>query len=162
MKRDRNLRRIKLIVMDVDGVLTDGKIILTEDGREIKNFYAQDGLGIEMALKNGLIIAWITGRKSKIVEKRAKELNVKELYQNVEDKLNHLHHLIKKYNLKFSEVAYIGDDVNDLQAMNICGFSFAVYNAQKVVKDKADYICKNSGGNGAVREAINLILKAKE
>ncbi|PIU67882.1 MAG: 3-deoxy-D-manno-octulosonate 8-phosphate phosphatase [Armatimonadetes bacterium CG07_land_8_20_14_0_80_40_9] len=155
-------KKIKLIAMDVDGVLTDGKIILGEKGEEYKNFFAQDGMGINLALEAGLDIAWISGRESKVVEARACQLKVKEVYQGIEDKSRSLTQVVKKHNLSLNQVAYIGDDLNDIPALQRVGLAIAVANAVEEVKKKADFTTKRKGGEGAVREAITLILKAKE
>lgn len=154
-------KKIKLIAMDVDGVLTDGKIILGEKGEEYKNFFAQDGMGINQALEAGLDIVWISGRESKVVEARARQLKVKEVYQNVEDKSRSLTQVVKKHNLSLDQVAYIGDDLNDIPALQRIGLAIAVANAVEEVKKKADFTTKRKGGEGAVREAITLILKAQ-
>lgn len=155
-------KKIKLIAMDVDGVLTDGKIILGEKGEEYKNFFAQDGMGISLALEAGLDIVWVSGRESKVVEARARQLKVKEVYQGIEDKSKFLSRIVKEHNLSLGQVAYIGDDLNDIPALQRVGLAIAVANAVKEVKKEADFITKRKGGEGAVREAITLILKAKE
>lgn len=119
-------------------------------------------MGINLALEAGLDIAWISGRESKVVEARACQLKVKEVYQGIEDKSRSLTQVVKKHNLSLNQVAYIGDDLNDIPALQRVGLAIAVANAVEEVKKKADFTTKRKGGEGAVREAITLILKAKE
>ncbi len=155
-------KRIKMIVMDVDGVLTDGHIILGSEGEELKNFYVQDGQGIALALQKGLIIALVSGRKSKVVERRAKELRIKEVYQNISKKIEVYSRLLKKYGLKDEEIAYIGDDLGDISSLKKAGLALAPANGVEEVKGIVHYVTRASGGRGAVREAIDIILKAKQ
>ncbi|MCK4648377.1 HAD hydrolase family protein [bacterium] len=155
-------KKIKMIIMDVDGVLTDGRIILGSKGEELKNFYVQDGQGIALALQKGLIIALISGRNSKVVERRAKELKIKEVYQNISKKIKVYSQLLRKYSLKEEEVAYIGDDLGDIPPLKKTGLALAPANGVEEVKGIVHYITRSSGGRGAVREAIDIILKAKQ
>ena len=150
--------KIKLFISDVDGVLTDGSLILGNNGEEFKSFNSQDGMGIKLLQKNNIDVAIITGRSSNIVKNRAEELSIKEVYQGIDDKIKIFNKLLDKYSLKGSEVSYIGDDLNDLVVLNEVGLSFSVKNGVKKVKENVDYITDNSGGNGAVREAAELIL----
>jgi len=150
--------KIKLFISDVDGVLTDGSLILGNNGEEFKSFNSQDGMGIKLLQKNNIDVAIITGRSSNIVKNRAEELSIKEVYQGIDDKIKIFNKLLDKYSLKGSEVSYIGDDLNDLAVLNKVGLSFSVKNGVKKVKENVDYITDNSGGNGAVREAAELIL----
>lgn len=154
------LSRIKLLAMDVDGTLTRGEMILLE-GRQIKLFNVYDGLGIRLAMNYGLEIAWITGNTSPSVTERAESLGVVDVYQGARYKSEALRDLARIHNLDLSEIAFIGDDLNDLPAFDIAGFRFAVNNASQEVKDRADIITQRSGGYGAVREAIEIILKAR-
>ena len=154
----KKARNIKMIISDVDGVLTDGKIIIADNGLELKAFNAQDGMGINMAQKRGIRFAIITGRISKIVEIRAKELNIEDVYQDIENKTEVLELIMDKYNLKKEEIAYIGDDLNDLSVLNKVGLPATVNNGVREVKEAADYIAAKNGGDGAVREIINFIL----
>lgn len=151
-----------MIIMDVDGVLTDGRIILGSEGEELKNFYVQDGQGIALALQKGLIIALVSGRRSKAVERRAKELKIKEVYQNISKKIEVYSRLLKKYSLKDEEVAYIGDDLGDIPPLKKAGLALAPVNGVEEVRDIVHYVTRASGGRGAVREAIDIILKAKQ
>ena len=153
------MSKIKLLAIDVDGVLTDGGMYYSHSGEELKKFNTRDGMGIAMLQKKGLVVALITGEKSKIVMRRAKKLRIKEVYLGIEDKLEIVKKLCKKYKVSESEVAYIGDDVNDICIMKEVGLSIAVADATESVKTCADYITKARGGNGAVREVCDLILK---
>ncbi len=155
-------RRIKMIIMDVDGVLTDGRIILGNKGEELKNFYVQDGQGIDIALRRGLVITLVSGRKSKVVERRAEELKIKEVYQNIAKKIEVYSKLLKKYSLKDEEVAYIGDDLGDIPPLRKAGLAISPANGVEEVKRIVHYVTRASGGRGAVREAIDIILKAQQ
>lgn len=155
------IKKIKLLVMDVDGVLTDGKITFTEDGKEIKSFFVQDGMGINLWLKAGFKLIIISGRKSKIMRNRAKELGIKEIYQKIDDKSKILKLLLNKYKLKLENIAYIADDLNDFEAFKKAGFKIAPSNACKEIKKISDYITERKGGEGAVREIIEVILKER-
>ncbi|MEN6371872.1 MAG: HAD hydrolase family protein [Armatimonadota bacterium] len=152
------LNRIKLLAMDVDGVLTDGSMVYGSES-EIKLFNVMDGLGIRLAIAAGLEIAWITGNVSAPVTARAKSLMVAELYQGQRYKSVALKEIAGRKGLLLDEVAYIGDDLNDLPAIEAAGAAFAVANAASEVKTSADFITERSGGHGAVREVIEMILK---
>lgn len=158
----KKAKRIKMVIMDVDGVLTDGRIILGSKGEELKNFYVQDGQGIALALQKGLIIALVSGRKSKVVERRAEELRIKEVYQNIPAKIEVYHRLLSKYGLKDEEVSYIGDDLGDVLPLRKAGLALAPANGVEEVKDVVHYVTRATGGRGAVREAIDIILKAQQ
>lgn len=155
-------KKIKMIIMDVDGVLTDGRIILGSKGEELKNFYVQDGQGIDLALRRELIIALVSGRKSKVVERRAEELKIKEVYQDITEKIKVYRKLLKKYGLKDEEIAYIGDDLGDTPPLKKAGLAISPANGVVEVKKIAHYVTRASGGRGAVREAIDIILKTKQ
>ena len=150
---------IKLIAMDVDGVLTDGSIIYGAGDLEIKVFYVKDGQGITLARRAKIEIAFITSRVSDALIKRAKDLGVIEVHQGVKDKWECLKKIIKRYNITPKEVAYIGDDIIDIPVMKKVGFPVAVADAVEEVKNIAKYITKTPGGRGAVREVIEMILK---
>ena len=154
-------RHIKLVILDVDGVLTDGSIILDNEENEFKSFHVRDGHGIKMLKKAGLIVAMITGRQSKVVERRARELGITEVFQRCHDKRVVYRHLIEKYSIDSGEVAFIGDDVVDLPLLRGAGFSVAVADAAEEAKSAAMMITKNKGGRGAVREVSDFLLKAK-
>lgn len=149
---------IKMLIMDVDGTLTDGKIYIGLQGEIMKAFNVKDGLGINKLCLNGIIPVIITGRKSEIVANRAKELNITEVHQGIHDKVEIIKLISKKYKYNFAEIAYIGDDENDLECMNLCGLRGCPSDAEGVVKKIANFVCKCNGGNGAVREFIDYLL----
>lgn len=150
---------IKMIIMDVDGVLTDGSITLSESGEELKTFNIKDGMGIVLALKAGIKIAFLSARYSKALALRAKEIGVTEIHHGSSKKISVVEKIMKDNSLKAEDIAYIGDDLNDIPAMKITGFPCAVGDAIKEVKDIAKYISGEKGGRGAVREIIEYILK---
>ena len=154
-----NLKNIKMLVMDVDGTLTDGKIYYGNNGEIFKAFDVRDGYRLIKCEDYGIITAIITGKSSEIVAGRAKDLKIKEVYQGISNKIEILTKLIEKYSLSSSQVAYIGDDVNDLECMAYCGFSACPADALDEVKTQVDYVCKNIGGHGAVRELIDMIIR---
>lgn len=153
-------QKIKLLCMDVDGTLTDGKIYMGESGELMKVFDIKDGYGIhEILPKYEIIPVIITGRKSKFVENRARELEITEIYQGYHNKLPILDKLMEKYECNPQQVAYIGDDILDICCMEKCGVRACPSDAVAEVKKISNYICKNKGGNGAVRELIDWIVK---
>jgi len=154
------LRRIKLLLMDVDGVLTDGRFYYTDDGREFKAFDVKDGFAIRLAGLAGLKFGIITGKMSTIVERRAEELRIGEVHQGYFNKLDVYRDIIDRLKLFDTEVAYIGDDLFDLGVMKKVGFSACPADAVDEVRESADYIASREGGRGAVREVIEMILKA--
>jgi 3-deoxy-D-manno-octulosonate 8-phosphate phosphatase (KDO 8-P phosphatase) len=156
------LRNIKAIFLDVDGVLTDGTVIYGSDGVEMKIFDIKDGFGITNAIYCGIRVGIITGRQSDLVKRRASELGIVDLYQGSIDKVTPFEEIKKTYSLESSEIAYVGDDILDLPVLGKAGFSAAPANAVREVKMKVDYVSKARGGQGAVREIIDLILKAQK
>ncbi len=158
---NKKLKNIKLILFDVDGVLTDGKIILDSDGKEYKNFHAHDGFGIVKAKQAGIIIGLISGRTSDIVDKRAHKLGIDIVLQGIDDKLEAFRTLKRENNISEKETAYIGDDEFDIPLLKAVAFSAAPANAIKAVKKSVDYVTKSDGGNGSAREIIDMILNAK-
>lgn len=151
--------KIKLLVMDVDGTLTNGEITFNDLGVESKNFNVKDGYGIGViAPKNGIICAIITGRKSNIVKVRCEEIGIKYLYQQVDDKCKCLKELAHSLNVSLNEIAYIGDDLNDLNAMSLCGLKGCPNDAVQEVKNNVNYISNLNGGQGAVRDFIEFII----
>jgi len=147
--------------MDVDGVLTDAGMYYTESGDELKKFTTRDGMGIKLLQAAGLVTAFITREKTTIVERRGQKLAVPEVHQGVDDKLAVLTTVAKKYGLTLDQAAYIGDDVNDLEALRAVGFSAAPSDAMLSVLKAVHYVCKKKGGEGAVREIADLILAAR-
>ncbi len=153
-------KKIKLLLLDVDGVMTDGSIILDSSGNETKCFHVRDGHGIKLIQKAGIHVGIITGRSSEVVNIRARELGITEVHQGVHDKILVYDAIILKYGLKDEEVAYIGDDAVDLSIFKRVGFAAAVADADPSVKPYVDLITKSAGGRGAVREVINFIIKS--
>lgn len=157
-------KKIKCLVMDVDGTLTDGKIYMGANGEMMKAFDIKDGYGIhDILLPNGIIPIIITGRCSKIVERRCKELGISEIHQGISDKREFLLTYCKEQNIALKECAYIGDDLNDLQCMQLIkknkGIVGCPADAVKEVQNIADFKSKNNGGHGAVREYIKWIIR---
>jgi 3-deoxy-D-manno-octulosonate 8-phosphate phosphatase (KDO 8-P phosphatase) len=160
MKNGEIMTTIKLFVMDVDGTLTDGKIYIGDAGEFMKAFYAKDGLAIrEMLPAHGITPVIITGRNSAIVENRARELGVKLLFQGVSDKLALLEKFAANRGLALEEIAYIGDDINDLACIAACGFGACPADATDEVKRHADYVSAKLGGAGAVRDFAERVIK---
>ncbi len=149
---------IKLIVLDVDGCLTDGKIIYSADGIESKNFNVKDGLAIATWIRMGHQVAIITGRQSSIVKKRADELGIQYLFQGIKDKDRVLKELVESLGLKFYEVGAIGDDLNDYNMLKIVGRSFTPRDGVKEIRELVESVLTCSGGNGAVREMIDTLV----
>jgi len=149
---------IKLLVLDVDGCMTNGYITFDENGIESKSFNVKDGLGITTWIKIGGEVAIITGRSSKIVQRRAKELGIVHLYQGVKNKKEVLQTIITALNITPQEVAVIGDDLNDIGMIRLAGRSFAPANATDVVKREVETVLSKNGGEGAVREMIDIIV----
>lgn len=163
LKKSRSaaLKAIKLLLLDVDGVMTDGGIYYSESGEESKKFNIQDGYGIVKLHRAGLKSGIITGRVSKIVARRAKELGIEEVAQNLENKLEVYTSIKKKLGLRDEEIAYIGDDEFDIPVLKSVAFSAAPADAVDAVKKHVMYVCKRRGGEGAVREVIELILRSR-
>jgi 3-deoxy-D-manno-octulosonate 8-phosphate phosphatase (KDO 8-P phosphatase) len=157
----QELQQIKLILFDVDGVLCSGDISYLDTGQEIKTFDVQDGMGITLAHLAGLMTGILTGRKSKAVSRRSRELKITVLSQGEFNKWQPYQQIKKKLKLQDQEICFIGDDVLDLPVLKAVGFSVAVANGREEVKAVADYITVAKGGRGAVREVIDLILKGQ-
>jgi 3-deoxy-D-manno-octulosonate 8-phosphate phosphatase (KDO 8-P phosphatase) len=159
-KMKANLADIKLLVLDVDGVLTDGAIVIDADGRESKSFNSVDGHGIRMWRRAGLKVAFISGRAADAVSRRARDLEIEHVFQGCHDKLPVLEELLEKEKLAPQQVAVVGDDLPDLPMMRYAGFAATVPGAVDEVRQNADYVTARPGGSGAVREVIEYILKA--
>jgi 3-deoxy-D-manno-octulosonate 8-phosphate phosphatase (KDO 8-P phosphatase) len=155
------LKKIKCVAMDVDGVLTDGRIIIDSNGVETKNFDVQDGFGIVFLKKCGIKTAIISARKSGVIAHRAKDLKIDKVYAGVCPKLSAYERMLKEFKVLDEEVCFIGDDLPDLGVMRRCGVSVAVANAVSEVKQIADYVTVKGGGRGAIREIVELILQAQ-
>jgi 3-deoxy-D-manno-octulosonate 8-phosphate phosphatase (KDO 8-P phosphatase) len=156
-------RKIRILITDVDGVLTPGQIILDNEGNEMKAFHVRDGHGIKMLQRAGIPVGIITGRKSKVVELRAKELGIEPhlVHQGALDKLIAFQGFVKEHGYADDEVAYIGDDIVDIPVMSRVGLAFAVGDAEEYVKESAHLVSARDGGKAAVREIIDYLLKAK-
>ena len=154
----KKAKKIKIIFLDVDGVMTDGGIIVDDDGVESKNFFVRDGLAIVVAIKKGIKFAVISGRYSKVVELRMSELGIHDVHQNAMNKVKVFESILAKQNLMAGDAAFIGDDVNDLGVLEIVGLSAAPADADETVKSQVNMVCNSGGGKGAVREMIELIL----
>ncbi|PWK47794.1 3-deoxy-manno-octulosonate-8-phosphatase KdsC [Pleionea mediterranea] len=155
-------RQIQLLIMDVDGVLSDGMVYYTNNGDEIKNFNIKDGLGIKLMHQAGIKTAIITGRQSAIVERRAKELGISHIVQGAPDKRNAFQSILAAENLTADQVAHVGDDLPDLPLMQLAGLGIAVKDANWFVRQHADWITDESGGKGAVRNIAELLLTSRE
>jgi len=153
---------IKLIVLDVDGCLTDGRIIYSSDGVESKNFNVKDGLAIATWIRMGNQVAIITGRQSDIVKRRADELGIQHLFQGIKDKDRVLKELVETLNLKFYEVGAIGDDLNDYNMLNMVGRSFTPQDGAKEIKEIVKSVLTRNGGDGAVREMIDTLVNEND
>jgi 3-deoxy-D-manno-octulosonate 8-phosphate phosphatase (KDO 8-P phosphatase) len=151
-----------MVIIDVDGVLTDGKIIVDAKGEETKNFHVLDGTGIKYLQRAGLDCAIISGRKCAAVEHRLRELGITDVFQGALNKIEAYEQIVAKYNLKDEEVCFIGDDLMDIPVFRRVGFSAAVPDAPQEVKEFATYITKTPGGQGAVREVVEKILKFQD
>ena len=163
LKKDvlEKIRKTKILVLDVDGVLTDGGIFYDDDGVETKRFDVKDGHGIKLAMKAGIDVAIVSARESRAVQCRAKNLGIELVYMGMLDKLPAIQEILNNKSLKINEVAYVGDDIVDLKVIGRVGFSVAVQDAVKEVRDRVDYVTAKAGGKGAVREVVELILKSQ-
>lgn len=161
MEHRERAQKIKMIIMDVDGTLTDGTLLVMPDGEELKSYNVKDGTGIMLAHLAGLKTAIITGKVSESLQKRAEKLQIAEVYQGILNKKRVLTEIQGRNGLKEEQIAYIGDDVGDLEIIKSVGLSGAVADAHPAIKKHCHFICKNSGGKGAVREFIDFILEAQ-
>jgi YrbI family 3-deoxy-D-manno-octulosonate 8-phosphate phosphatase len=161
-KVSRNvLQRIRLFATDLDGVLTDGGMYYAESGDEWKKFNTRDGMGIKLLQRAGIITAIVTQERTKLVARRAEKLTIPELHQGVMDKLSCVREMAARHGLTLSQVAFIGDDINDLETLKEVGFSATPADGMPTVAAAVDYICRKKGGEGAVREIIEMILEAQ-
>nr|MBI3614430.1 HAD-IIIA family hydrolase [Nitrospirota bacterium] len=151
-----------MLATDVDGVLTDGGMCYSDSGDEWKRFHVHDGMGIKLLQRAGLLTAVITQEQTKLVARRAEKLAIPEVHQGAYDKLAVLRDIVKRHGFDLSQVAYIGDDVNDLAVLQAVGFSAAPADAVLAVRKAVHYVCRKKGGEGAVRELADLILTAQE
>ena len=154
-------RRLRALILDVDGVLTDGRVTYLADGGESKTFHVRDGIGVQLVLAARIRVAIISGRASEIVERRGRELGIEPILQGVEDKVLAFERLLNDFDTPESDVGYIGDDLPDLPILRRVGLSFAVADAAPEVRAAAHVVLRAGGGRGAVREACELILKSR-
>ena len=156
------LKGIRLFATDVDGVLTDAGMYYSESGDEWKKFNTRDGMGIKLLQRAGLITAIVTQERTRLVARRAEKLAIPELHQGVMDKLSVIREMAALHSLSLQQVAYIGDDVNDIEALKAVGFSAAPADGLPQVLKVVDYICRQKGGEGAVRELVEMILLSRD
>ncbi len=157
----RRAQRIKLLLLDVDGVMTDGGIVMNHEGEEIKRFDVRDGHGIRLLMSAGVQVGLVTGRSSRVVTHRAKDLGIRLVYQKAYNKLVAYQKIKTKTGLSDPEIAYVGDDIVDLPVLRRVGLAMAVKGAEENVKRRVDYVTKQRGGRGAVREVVELLLRAQ-
>ena len=155
-------RRIKMVLTDVDGTLTDGRLTVLPDGEELKSYHVKDGMGVLLAQLADLKLGIITGKTSKGLEKRAERLKIDEVHQGAIDKKPIFEEILKKYALRSEEVAYIGDDLGDLEVIQSVGLAAAVGDAHPLIKKHAHYVCRKNGGQGAFREFVEFIIAAQK
>ena len=158
---DKKAKKIKLLVMDIDGVLTDGRIIYTDSGDQLKFFDVTDGMGLALLSRAGFKSAVLTTKKSKIVTRRSKDMHIDKVYQNALRKSEVFNKILTDFGVLAEEVCFIGDDVVDIPVLKRVGFAVCVPNAVPEAKSEAHYITKREGGRGAVREVIEIILKTQ-
>ncbi len=156
------IRKIKLLMLDVDGVLTDGGIFYNDMGGEAKRFDVKDGHGIKIAIRAGIDVALVSARESRAVQYRAKDLGIELVYLGITDKVRTLEEIMEKKSLKPDEIAYVGDDLVDLRVIKRVGFSACVRDASAEVLDRVDYVTTRPGGKGAVREVVEVLLKSQD
>lgn len=155
-------KKIRLLLLDVDGVLTDGKLYYSEDGSEAKAFNIQDGQGIKLLQRNGIEVGIITGRSSNLLARRASELGIDMVVQGREDKLTALNELLEAHDYRLDEIAHVGDDLPDIAVIRRVGLGIAVANANHFVAQHADWQTNTPGGQGAIREVAELILDCQD
>jgi YrbI family 3-deoxy-D-manno-octulosonate 8-phosphate phosphatase len=158
---DEAIKKIKCVLTDSDGVLTDGGMYYSENGDELKKFNTKDGMGFKLLREAGIITGIITGENIELVRRRADKMKVDEVFLGIQDKMKILNEVCSKYNLDYEEIAYIGDDINDLDVIKTVGLGCTVNDGMECVKEVAKVITKAKGGEGAVREVVEIILKAK-
>jgi 3-deoxy-D-manno-octulosonate 8-phosphate phosphatase (KDO 8-P phosphatase) len=155
------IRSVSFLILDVDGVMTDGRIIIDDAGNETKQFHVRDGHGLKLLMRVGIEVIIITGRTSEVVKHRAGELGIHEVHQGSRDKVGVLEEIMARRNITGENIAYMGDDIVDVPVFRKVGFAVAVADASDDAREAADYITGHSGGNGAVREICELILKVQ-
>ena len=161
MTLEQRLARVELLLLDVDGVLTDGRVVLDDNGVESKFFDVRDGHGLKMLQRAGVGVGLVTGRRSRVVELRARELGIDEVHQGVKDKLAVVRRVLSRRELSPERVAYVGDDVVDLPVMLQVGLAITVADAPGYVQERAHWVTAAGGGRGAVREVCEALLHAR-
>ncbi len=160
-RRLEKVRKVKLLILDVDGVMTDGRIIMDDAGLESKAFDVKDGQGLKMLMRSGVDVVLLTGRRSRVVDRRAADLGIAEVHQGILNKVEAFTEILKCRQMKPEETACVGDDVVDIPMLRRAGFSFAVADAVPEVRRIVDHVTRRRGGRGAVREVCEVILKAR-
>lgn len=160
-KLKQKCEKIKIVLTDVDGVLTDGGMYYSNKGDVMKKFHTRDGMGVTLLRKNNIETMIITKEKTEIVQQWSKKMKIKKLYDGIKEKESMIEVICKRFRVNSSELAYIGDDVNDLKLLNNVGFSATPADGIDEIKKKCDYICKMNGGKGAFREIADLIIKSR-
>jgi YrbI family 3-deoxy-D-manno-octulosonate 8-phosphate phosphatase len=158
----KKCNQIKLVITDVDGVLTDGGMYYSKNGEILKKFNTRDGMGVELLRNNKIPVVIITREKSQIVLSRAKKLMIKDAFIGIKNKESFLPKICKKYKIKENNIAYIGDDINDLNIMQQVGFSASPKDGVTIIKKKSNYVCKVRGGEGVLREIADMIISFKK
>ncbi len=158
---EEKARNIKLLILDVDGVLTDARVVYTDDGKEMRFFDARDGHGIKLLMRAGIEVAIVSGRYSKSVEYRADDLGIKMVFQKALNKIEVYEEILEMKNMADRQICAVGDDLPDLPVLRRCGLSFAVPESVEELKREVDFITKKQGGRGSVREICEIILKAQ-
>ena len=161
MTLEQRLARVQLLLLDVDGVLTDGRILIDDRGNETKAFDVTDGHGIKLLQRAGVDVGLVTGRRSRVVEYRARELGIREVHQGVKDKLSVVREILERRGLGPEEVGYVGDDVVDLPVLLQIGLAVTVADAAVELRDRVHWVTGRAGGRGAVREVCDAILRAR-
>lgn len=160
-KLNSKCKKIKLVITDVDGVLTDGGMYYSAKGEEFKKFHTRDGMAVELLLKNNIPTILMTKESSNIVKKRAKKIKIVQTLMGVKQKEIKLKSICKKFGIEPKNIAYIGDDVNDIEIMKLVGFSASPHDAMYMIKKISDYVCTSNGGKGVLREIAELIISFK-
>jgi len=158
----KKIEKIKLVITDVDGVLTDGGMYYSKNGEELKKFHTRDGMGVELLSQVGIGTIFMTKEKSLIAKKRAKKVRALDCFVGIKNKENMLEHICKKFDLHKNEIAYIGDDINDAEIIRQVGFSASPNDAMEEIRKSVDYISQLNGGNGVLRDIAEFILKYKK
>ncbi len=154
-------KKVRLLILDVDGVMTNGELLYSSNEEEFKAFNARDGLGIKMVIREGIKVAIISGRRSRAVDRRADDLGIDDVYQGVSDKVAVFEGIAKRHAIASEEAGFIGDDLAEIPLLLKVGFAVGVADAVEEVKERVDFVTTHSGGNGAVREICELLLKSQ-